>query len=129
MESTNQTHEVNIKTKAIAKWAFAFSILSVFITAYATFRPFDKENFIVEGAKELLISEDWGQLNFFQYFVIRNDGKKQGSITSIDALIVPIEGQKFEEYISAKYYGVKNDYYPIVNISLSSDWTFEYFLI
>ncbi|MCL2098043.1 MAG: hypothetical protein FWH23_04720 [Bacteroidales bacterium] len=119
MENTNQTQEVSVKTKAIAKWAIAVSTISLLFTAYATIRPFDKENFSVEGAKELRISEHWGQLYFYHYFVIKNDGEKQGAITSIDALIVPLEGQKYEKYLSAQSYGIGSDSYPIVNISFN----------
>ena len=97
-------------------------LFNIIIVLYATFRPFDKEKFIVESANELTIGENWGNIYFNQYINIRNTGKKVGTITSIEGLIVSIDNPSFYPlYISAKNYGYefRGSYnIPIINISL-----------
>jgi hypothetical protein len=115
-----------VRTK-IAIWAIVISIISFIMSAFITFRPFFyKEKIVIEAANELSITEDWGNLNFYQYFEIRNNGKKQGVITSIDGLIVSKDGQNFDRKIFAGYYGY-NNYYPIIDMSINPDERMEYY--
>lgn len=93
----------------------------------AIYRPFDKEKIIVNPANELWLYEEWGNLTFQQSFSIRNNGKKQGIITSIEGLIVSNNGQEFKRHIVASHYYEKgNDGITFINIILNADDKVEY---
>ena len=96
----------------------------------AIYRPFDKEKIIVDSANEIWLYENYGNLTFEQAFSIRNNGKKQGVITSVDGLIVSNNGQEFKRHISAKNYSdyYQNIFFPFINIVLNADDKFEYSL-
>ena len=108
--------------KQSSNWVIAIlAFVNLVIFGYSILRPFDKEKIIAGSANELFIGQNWGNLNFYQYFQLQNAGQKQGVITSFEGLIVAKDNSNFKRYISAKYYQDKlnNSYYPIVNIVLN----------
>jgi hypothetical protein len=120
---TNQTQEKTIEVKIRNNdIAIIISIISLLFAMFSAFRPFDKEKIVVETGKELFFYESWGNLIFEQVFYFRNNGKKQGVVTSIDGLIISNDGQEFNRHIPVKYYG---NGFPFISITLNPNGVFQ----
>ena len=86
----------------LAAIATIITIVSVFNFIYG------KDDIkILDADTELEVGQDWGDLYFYQTIMIGNVGVKQGSITSVDGLIVSKSTDNkgnpyFEKYVSGK---------------------------
>jgi len=107
---------IEVKVLSIRNTTAWFAVFISIVSLILTFRPFDKDHIIVEGANEIFFYENFGNLIFEQYFSIRNSGKKQGIITSVKGCIVS-EDESFKRDISVKYFGG----FPFTNIILNEN--------
>jgi len=109
--------------------SLSLSIISIIIAGYVAFSPlFGRDRIIVEGANELRIRQDWGNLIFDHFFSLSNIGKKQGTIVSIEGTIISKDHPFRKEVRAKNFYAYgrgDTDYFPILNITIKPNETWD----
>jgi len=91
MESIKHKKQETIAVKVKSKTAMAaivISTISLLISAYSAFRPFDKEKIEIKSDEYLALGLHEEKIFIKQFFSIKNYGKKKGAINSMEAFMV-----------------------------------------